>query len=399
MTQKEQILLVGGFVRDHLLGRVSKDMDWLVVGMTEERFMELNPSAKSVGVTFPVLRVDGDEFAFARTETSTGPGYNDFVVDAGPHVTLEQDLLRRDLTINTFAMCPETGEIVCAPNAWEDLEDKVLRHTSPEFKDDPLRVFRLARFKAKFPDWEIHPDTVRLCRSMKDMLPALFKERVWTEVLGALGAREPAEFFRTLRELDALDFWFKELADNIGVPAGPKRFHPEEDNFVHLMETLERCAELTHNRKSRWAALCHDLGKSMTDPELWPKTPLHEKLGMEVADKLCRRLGASVPFRKAAVMACEEHMRFCHTWEMKPGKVVNMMQRLLKFPGGIDGFFDVVHADGANPPQTEDFKAAMVVVMAVRLPKKHHDRGPLSGEILTNLRSLAWKEFKQNMRG
>ena len=392
MTAK--ILIVGGFVRDRFLKKPSHDIDFIVVGMTKEEFLRLHPDAQEVGKDFPVFKLHGEDYAFARRERSTGPGYNDFECEFHPEVTLEDDLNRRDLTINAIAMCPETGQIVCPPTAMDDLELKVLRHVSDAFREDPLRVFRLARFYSGLDDFTIHPTTVELVRGMKDLLPALDSERVWTEVEKALHHYKPSKFFEALRQLDALDYWFPELKELMGVVAGPPEWHPEEDTWVHSMDALDLVARMTDDPMARWSALVHDLGKGTTDKDLLPRHKGHDERGLVEIEKLCDRLGVPKKFRRSALLFCEEHMRFHLFKELNPGKAVTLLLKMGKTPMGILGTLCCAVADSMNLQESKFLKRAHDHLLTIRLPEHHQGRGLISGEILLSLRAHEWKHLR-----
>lgn len=392
--QQEKILVVGGYVRDRLLNRVPSDVDYLVVGMTEERFMELYPEAKKkVGKTFPVFKFNGEDYGFARREISTGPGHSDYSVEFGPDVTIYEDLARRDLTINAIAMCPETGKYEGAMQSYTDLDSKVLRHLAA-FDEDPLRVIRLARFAAKLPEFTIAPETLAFASSLSEKIKAEPAERIWAETARALTARKPSMFFRTLKEMNCLSYWFRELHNLIGVPAGPERYHPEEDAFEHAMEILDKVSLVTHKPTTRWAAVCHDLGKALTPRSEWPKHHNHDKRGAVATHILCKRLQTGNRFKTAARLATRQHMRAHRFCEMRPGKAVKLMQKLLKMPGGIGEFIHLTVADGTCIPAMLLMFAAAITMNNVKLPLHLQNRGPASGESLLNLRAMQYKRQK-----
>lgn len=397
---KKGILIVGGFVRDMLIGETSNDIDYVVVGYTTEEFMEEFPGARQIGKDFPVMLYEGEEYAFARTERSNGDCHNSFEVISHPEITLDDDLMRRDLTINTFALCPESGEMIGSPEAATDLSYKILKHTSEAFAEDPLRVFRLARFAAKLPDFEIYYATYELCQSMVDKLPALSKERVWAETRKALAEKVPSRYFKVLKNIGALEYWFKEIHACINIPAGPAEHHPEGDTFNHLMEVLDRTAEETECVYARWAAVCHDLGKAETYKELLPAHHGHEERSGDCIVSLCERLNTPLKFRSAAYMFAVEHMKIHRIWELRPGKAVTMILRLAKFNGGaIDSLTAVAKADGNDERTCHLIREACFLLPNVRLPKKYYDRGKACADILMNLRTTEWKRIKTNVMG
>ncbi|NOX91180.1 MAG: multifunctional CCA addition/repair protein, partial [Gammaproteobacteria bacterium] len=261
-----EIYLVGGAVRDTLLGLEPKEHDWVVVGATPEQLE--SQGYKQVGKDFPVFLhpKTHEEYALARTERKTAPGYHGFAIHAAPDVTLEEDLLRRDLTVNAIAQTAD-GQLIDPFNGQQDLADKRLRHVSPAFSEDPIRILRVARFAARFAHlgFNIAPETGELMRDMVNAgeVDALVAERVWTETERALGEKNPARFFEVLRDCGALEKLFPEIERLFGVPQ-PEKHHPEIDTGVHTLMVLEQAARLSADTRVRFAALVHDLGKGTT---------------------------------------------------------------------------------------------------------------------------------------
>jgi len=287
----KQIYLVGGAVRDTLLGIEVYDHDWVVVGATAEEM--LAEGFEQVGKDFPVFLhpKTKEEYALARTERKAGVGYHGFEIQASETVTLEEDLLRRDLTINAMAQA-DSGEIVDPYNGQVDLNNRVLRHVSPAFAEDPLRVLRVARFAAKLAPFHftLHPDTAKLMSDMaaSGELQALTPERVWQEVVKALNTNHPSVFFEVLKQVGALAVLFPEIEVLYGVPQSPQH-HPEGDVGTHTMMVLDAAAKLSRDIEIRFAALVHDLGKGVTSPEHLPSHPGHESAGLPILQKLCER--------------------------------------------------------------------------------------------------------------
>lgn len=286
-----QIYLVGGAVRDSLLNLKVYDRDWLVVGATAEQM--LAQGYQQVGKDFPVfLHPDSkEEYALARTERKAGVGYHGFDVFADPSVSIEEDLLRRDLTINAMAQSAD-GTIVDPYNGQKDLQDRLLRHVSPAFSEDPLRVLRVARFGAKLAPFgfQLATETQALMEQMSvsGELDDLTPERVWQEVVKALQTDKPSVFFEVLKSVKALDRLFPELSALIGVEQ-PVKYHPEGDAWIHTMMVLDAAAQLSGEIDIRFAALVHDLGKGLTPVELWPKHHGHEAAGVPLVQKLATR--------------------------------------------------------------------------------------------------------------
>ncbi|MFP9231259.1 multifunctional CCA addition/repair protein [Pectobacterium cacticida] len=304
-----KIYLVGGAVRDSLLGLPVTERDWVVVGATPS--LLLAQGYQQVGKDFPVFLhpVSRDEYALARTERKSGKGYRGFVCHAAPDVTLEQDLLRRDLTINAIART-ETGELIDPFQGRLDLENRILRHVSEAFSEDPLRVLRVARFAARFAHlgFQIAEETMTLMKKMTNEgeLAYLTPERVWKETEKALGTTSPNIYFQVLRDCGALAVLFPEIDNLYGVPA-PAQWHPEIDTGIHTMMTLAMAARLTPEIDVRFAALCHDVGKGLTPPELWPRHHGHGPAGVKLVEALCQRLRVPNPMRDLAKLVAEYH--------------------------------------------------------------------------------------------
>jgi len=305
-----QIHLVGGAVRDALLGLPVHERDWVVTGATPEQMIDLG--YRPVGKDFPVFLhpETGEEYALARTERKTGPGYHGFSTRFSPDVTLAEDLGRRDLTINAIAQDPATGELVDPHGGHRDIEARVLRHVSPAFIEDPLRVLRVARFAARFAaeGFRVADDTLALLRQMSSggELETLVAERVWQETRKALESRSPARFFLVLREAGALAVVFPEIDALFGVPQ-PAKWHPEIDTGVHVMMVLEQAARLTSDPVVRFAALTHDLGKGQTPADHWPRHVGHEARSVTCVDALCDRLRIPNDYRELARHVARHH--------------------------------------------------------------------------------------------
>lgn len=330
-----QIYLVGGAVRDRLLGLPVNDRDWLVVGATPAQLLQ--QGYRQVGKDFPVFLHphSNEEYALARTEKKAGRGYTGFRCDFNPHITLEQDLMRRDLTINAIAE-DQHGTLHDPYHGVRDLRLRVLRHISPAFAEDPLRVLRVARFAARYHElgFTIAPETCRLMREItrQGELAQLTAERVWQETENALLEKNPAIYFETLREIGALAVLFPELDALCGVP-NPPRYHPEIDSFTHSMLTLQQAVRLTdgtdcHQSAVRFAAVCHDLGKALTPPALLPHHYGHEQAGVQPARNLCRRLKVPAYTQELAVLSCEYHSHIHRAFELRPDTVLKLFNRL-----------------------------------------------------------------------
>ncbi len=322
-----EIYLVGGAVRDRLLGLPVKERDWVVVGATPEEM--LAKGFRPVGRDFPVFLhpQTHEEYALARTERKTGPGYRGFAVHADPHVTLKEDLRRRDLTINALAE-DDQGRLMDYYGGLEDLKARRLRHVSAAFAEDPVRVLRVARFAARFKGlgFRVVPETLALMREMvaKGELDALVPERVWQEMVRALDEETPSEFFQVLRACGALAVIFPEIDRLWGVPQR-RGYHPEIDTGVHTMMVLEQAARLSAEPRVRFAALTHDLGKGTTPREQWPRHPGHEARGAVLVERLCARLKAPRAYRDLAVVTARYHLRCHRILALRPATVLDTL--------------------------------------------------------------------------
>ena len=321
-----QTYLVGGAVRDKLLDIQVADKDWVVVGATAQQM--LDQGFQQVGADFPVFLhpVSHEEYALARTERKMGKGYKGFDCDASASVTLEQDLIRRDLTINAMAL-DQNGLLIDPYNGQKDLDNKILRHVSDAFIEDPLRVLRVARFAARYKQYgfSIATETKLLMGNISDSgeLTHLSAERVWKETSRSLLEDNPEVYIETLRECGALAIWFPELNKLWGIPNPPK-WHPEIDTGVHTIMVLEEAVKLSEKLTIRYAALVHDLGKGLTDPEQWPSHQGHEKLGLSAINQLSDRIKAPNDCRELGLMMSEFHSHVHHAFKLKPSTILGM---------------------------------------------------------------------------
>ena len=299
--------LVGGAVRDGLLGITGADRDWVVVGSTPEAMAA--QGFTPVGKDFPVFLhpQTHEEYALARTERKTAPGYKGFVVHASPEVTLEEDLARRDLSINAIAQA-EDGTLIDPYGGQHDLQHKVLRHVTEAFREDPVRILRVARFAARFADFSVAPATMTLMQDMvaDGEVDALVSERVWQELSKGLMSAKPSRMLQVLRDCGALKILLPEVDRLYGVPQPPEH-HPEIDTGVHLEMVLDETARVHAPLEVRFAALCHDLGKGTTAKELLPRHIGHEQRSVTLLRKLCERLRVPVPCRELAEVVAREH--------------------------------------------------------------------------------------------
>jgi len=304
-----QVFLVGGAVRDKLLKLEVKDKDYIVVGSSPAELISLN--YKQVGKDFPVFLhpKTGDEYALARRERKQGVGYTGFECYVGQDVSLEDDLIRRDITINAIAQSKD-GKLIDFHNGQLDIKEKILRHISPAFSEDPLRVLRVARFAARFYrlGFSIAAETLTLMSSLtlSGELSDLTCERIWQETAKALQTDSPHVYFQVLRDCGALKVLFPEIDRLFGIP-GPKKWHPEIDTGIHTLMVLEQSVKLSSEIAFRFACLVHDLGKALTPPEKWPSHKQHDLLGLPVINALCQRLKIPNDCRELALLVCEHH--------------------------------------------------------------------------------------------
>jgi tRNA nucleotidyltransferase (CCA-adding enzyme) len=387
-----QVYLVGGAVRDRLLGLTPKERDWVVVGATADQMRA--QGYKQVGKDFPVFLhpETHEEYALARTERKTGHGYHGFAVHADPDVTLEDDLRRRDLTINAMAETAE-GEIVDPFDGRDDLRDGLLRHVSPAFAEDPVRILRVARFAARLDRWgfRVAHGTDALMKKMvrEGEVDHLVPERVWAETVRALGEDRPWRFFQVLRACGALERLFPEVDALFGVPQ-PEKHHAERDTGVHCMMVLEQAARLATDTRVRFAALTHDLGKGTTPPEEWPAHHGHEERGVDRVKALCARLRCPNDYRDLATITARYHGRVHKAAELRPGTVLEVIEGsdALRRPERFEQMLLACEADARGRlghaddpyPQADLFRTALAAAKGVD-PRRLVEKG-LRGEAM-----------------
>jgi tRNA nucleotidyltransferase (CCA-adding enzyme) len=324
-----QVYLVGGAVRDALLGLGVKERDWVVVGGTREELLRLN--YREVGRDFPVFLhpETHEEYALARLERKVAPGYRGFTVDFGPEVTLDEDLARRDLTINAIAQSAD-GNLIDPYGGIRDLQARVLRHVSAAFIEDPVRVLRVARFAARFAPlgFKVAPDTLELMRAMVDRreVDALVPERVWQETEKALREPKAGEFFGLLRACGALRPIYPEIDALFGVPQPPE-WHPEIDTGVHTLMVLDQAALLSSEPQVRFAALVHDLGKGATPRAQWPSHRGHEERSVSLIEAMAERLRLPGDYRDLAIIVARYHGIVHRAFELRPKTILEFMER------------------------------------------------------------------------
>jgi len=401
-----KIYLVGGAVRDTLLNRPISERDWVVVGETPESM--LKQGFKPVGKDFPVfLHPDThDEYALARTERKTSHGYTGFAVHADPDVTLEQDLIRRDLTINAMAMTPE-GKIIDPYNGQQDLERRIFRHVSPAFTEDPVRLLRLARFAARYAHlgFTLAEETKLLLTSMVTAgeVDYLVPERVWAELVKALNEPNPSAFFYALKDCGALAKIFPEIDALFGVPQ-PAQYHPEIDTGVHSLMVLEQAALLSDKPEVRFAALVHDLGKALSPKEDLPHHHGHESKGLPVLQQLCTRLRVPNTFKALAAHVMQYHTHCHKAMELRASTLTDLLATLgtHKQNNQFAEFLLACEADAkgrtgfeSRPyPQAARLRAAAKAIAAVDISTvlTGELQGALIGEAIRRLRIKAVTE-------
>ncbi|WP_221800854.1 multifunctional CCA addition/repair protein [Oceanobacter mangrovi] len=321
-----QIFLVGGAVRDALLGLAVKDRDWVVTGATPEQLLQLG--YQQVGADFPVFLhpQTHEEHALARTERKSGHGYQGFECRFSPDITLEEDLLRRDLTINAMAQDSD-GNIIDPYGGQQDLQQRLLRHVSDAFGEDPLRVLRVARFAARLTPlgFTVAPETMTLMQRMvaDGELQHLVAERVWQETQRALLEPHPEVYFQVLRQCGALAVWFSEIDALFGVPQ-PEQYHPEIDCGVHALMSLQAAVRLSADLAVRWAALTHDLGKALTPNEEWPRHIAHESRGIKPAQALAKKLKAPKDCAELSALSSQWHTHVHRALELRPETILKL---------------------------------------------------------------------------
>ena len=350
--------LVGGAVRDKLLDIPVKDEDWVVVGARSEDLLEMG--YRQVGKGFPVFLhpETNQEYALARTERKIGPGHNAFDFDISEHVSLEEDLHRRDLTVNAMAES-KSGEIIDPYGGQRDLTNKVLRHVSEAFSEDPLRVLRVARFAARFKDrgFVVADETMSLMTTMvaSGELETLVIERVWQEIELALATAAPQEFVSVLKQCGALAVILPEVDALFGVPQ-PEKYHPEIDTGVHILMSLEQAAKLSDDVTVRYATLVHDVGKAVTEKSKWPRHHGHETLGITLQQSIAQRLRVPNGHAQLAALVCEHHTKLHRLEQLRPSTLLKLLESLdaMRQPERLERFLLACEADARGRTGFED---------------------------------------------
>ena len=402
-----RVYLVGGAVRDHLLGHPYHEKDYVVVGATPEQLIALG--YQPVGKDFPVFLhpKTKEEYALARTERKSGHGYHGFEFHTDVSVTLEEDLIRRDLTINAMAM-DNDGNIYDPYKGQQDLADRVLRHVSDAFVEDPLRVLRIARFAARYKSFgfSIATETLVLMQQLAESgeLEALTPERVWKETARALMEDHADEYFETLRACGALKVLFPELDALYGVPQRPE-YHPEIDCGIHTMMSLQQACKANYSLEVRFAVLMHDLGKALTPVDELPRHIMHEERGITPVTEVCDRLKVPTHTKQLAIAVCKEHLKCHQALTLKPGTLWRLLQRLdvLRRPERVEAYVQACECDSRGRlglenreyPQAQYVLDAMEVVRGIKAQDLPPDiQGPDIGEMLIQRRIKAIEALK-----
>ena len=408
-----KIYAVGGAVRDRLLGREVADQDYVVVGATPEQMERLG--YRPVGKDFPVFLhpQTKEEYALARLERKVAPGYRGFTTEFSPDVTLEEDLKRRDLTINAIAQT-QSGEIIDPYGGQRDLSAKVLRHVSAAFVEDPVRILRLARFAARFADlgFTVAEETAALMRQMVSAgeVDSLVPERVWQETVRALAESRPDVFFQVLRDCGALAVIFPEIDALYGIPQ-PAKWHPEIDTGVHVMLAVRYAARIAAPTSVRFAVLMHDLGKARSAPEQWPSHRGHEEAGVPLVEALCQRLRVPNEFRELAVLGSRHHAVVHRAAELRADTVLKLFEATDAFrrPERFNELLLVCESDARGRagledrpyPQAEYLRRARAAAAAEQLSAEERVglEGPAIGAKIRARRLAAVTRVKEDFAG
>lgn len=345
-----KLYLVGGAIRDEIMGEEIYDKDYSVTGIEKEQFINMFPNAIPRGKSFEVFDIDGAEFALARKEKKIGLGHKEFETKTSKEITIEEDLARRDITINAIAKEVLTGKIIDPFNGIQDIKNKTIRATTKAFSEDPLRVYRVARIAAK-TEFNVEKKTLELMESLKQELNTLSKERVFNEFEKALKTDKPSTFFNVLRDANVLDVHFKEIYDLIG-SLQPIEYHPEGDSYNHTMIVVDKSATLTKDVGIRFAALVHDLGKGITPKSMYPHHYGHDEKGVEIVQKFGQRIGVPNKWISYGKISAKEHMKGGIFYKMTPAKKISFIERVAKSKLGLHGLQIVVIADKCSTRNT-----------------------------------------------
>lgn len=383
------LYLVGGAIRDELLGKEVYDKDYCIIGISKEKFIKLFPKAKILGKSFEVFEMGHMQFALARKETKKGKGHKEFQIETREEITIQEDLERRDITINAIAKNVLTGEIIDPFNGIKDIQNKKICKVSEAFVEDPLRVYRVARIAAQ-TEFEVEQETLKQMENLKPELLTLSKERIFVEFKKALETKKPSIFFNVLRSANVLDVHFKEIYDLIGA-LQPEKYHPEGDSYNHTMIVVDKSTQLTNDTTIRFACLVHDLGKGITPKEMYPHHHGHDEKGVKLVENLGNRINVPNIWKSYGKVASKEHMKGGIFYKMTPAKKVQFIEKVAKTKIGLDGLQIVVIADKCS---TRDIKEEDISF--AEIGKKCIQE--INGEVIKNkYPNIEGEEFKQKL--
>lgn len=397
------LYLVGGAVRNEIMGKTIVDEDYCVVGISQEVFQKLFPKAILRGKDFSVYDIDGKEFALARRERKSGTGHKQFEIETDKNILIEEDLSRRDITINSIAKNVLTGEIIDPYGGQQDIKNKIIRKTTDAFLEDPLRVYRVARFTATL-DFEVEEQTIAEMKKLKAELASLSVERVFAELKKALASDKPSAFFNVLRKAELLEVHFKEFFDLIGKNQ-PEKYHPEGDSYNHTMMVVDNSVKLTNKLEVRYSCLVHDLGKGTTPAKMLPHHYGHEERGEKLVENLGKRLKVPRLWTSCGKIAAKEHMKGGRFHEMTPKKQVEFIEKIAKSQLGLSGMKVVVCCDKCRDgrfPEDIDFdiigEKCMKEINGNDIKEKYHiEEGKKVSEKLHEQRILWLKKYYQSI--
>lgn len=392
-----RVFVVGGFVRDKIMGREPHDKDFMVTGVTESDFRSAFPDAERTGKSFPVFRTDIDgeecEVAFARTEKKVAEGHCGFEVCFDPSVTVEEDMCRRDTTMNSMAIDCQTGEVIDPFGGREDIERKIIRATSAHFVEDPVRAIRVARQAACF-GFTVAPETIEMMAKCRDEIAKEPTERIFGEMRKAMAAPRPSIFFRVMKDAGIIDVTFPEIAKMIGKAQDPK-WHPEGDAFEHTMQVVDKVARETPDIMTRFCAVCHDVGKGETPADILPKHIGHDKRGIPVMDAWNARMTIPAKWMQAAKAVVRWHMAAPRI--KKGGKIVDFIEDIRKSPISMEQFAVIVRADQGNesmPPFITRFSEVDSIIREITGEQAPAGmKGPAVGDWIRENRAKAIRDW------
>lgn len=388
------LYLVGGALRDKLRGVIPVDEDYCVTGFTVEKFQNLFPEAKIQGKDFPVFILEGKEIALARKERKVGQGHKAFSFSTDETITIQEDLIRRDITINSIAQDVLTKEIIDPYGGRKDLEQKVIRKTSSHFAEDPLRAYRVARLAANLEEFMVESGTLFSMEQLKEELRTLSKERVFVEFKKALASSKPSIFFEVLRQSNILQIHFQEIADLIG-KIQPEKYHPEGDSYRHTLIVVDNSAKTTNDLAIRFSCLAHDLGKGLTPKEILPHHYGHDEKGVELVAKLGKKIGIPKTWEKCGKTACKWHMKAGIFEQMTPKKQVELIENVAKSMLGLEGLQIVVACDKSR--EGKDILEKQKEITFANLGKELLQN--VNGDVIKQkYPELTGEKFKQKLR-